>query len=286
LVFVQGTGVQIKEGLKMWRAAMLAAATSLAALVMTLPAGATGSQTYTDPTGDSGTAADLTSVIVSNDDAGLLTIALKFANRTALTADDVFIVAFDTDKNARTGSQAGTEYIIGVDGSDQSFGLGKWNGTTFDGNVPQDTLKTSDGMTFQINRSELGNPNAFDFYVVALSNSSEASDDGPDGSAVWSYDLKFTPKIKSVAAAFAPAKPKAGKRFAVGATRVGLVTGETVAPSTKRCTAKLAGKALKPAGNCAWLIPKTAKGKRVVVTITVSYGGSAAVSASYAFKVT
>jgi hypothetical protein len=33
-------------------------------------------------------AADLVSVTVSNDDAGLLTIALRFGNRTALTPDD------------------------------------------------------------------------------------------------------------------------------------------------------------------------------------------------------
>lgn len=270
----------------MWRAAMLAAVAAVAALVVTMPVGASGSQAYGDATGDSATAADLTSVVVSNDDAGLITIALKFANRTALTADDFFVIGLDTDRNASTGYQAGLEYFIAVDGSDQSFGLQKWTGSEFDGNVPQTTLKTSDGLTLQINRSELGNVQSFDFFVAAFTNSNEDVDGGPDGSAVWTYSLKLTPQVKTVAAAFAPTKPKAGKRFAVGGVRVSLATGEVVAPSTKRCTARLAGKTLRPVGTCAWFMPKTAKGETLAVTVTVAYGGSAAVKVPFSFKVT
>jgi hypothetical protein len=268
----------------MKRMMLLAAASAVAALLASLPAGAAGSQTYTDPSGDSASAADVGSVAVSNDDAGALTIGLRFANRTQLNPDDGFAIGLDTDRNARTGQVFGAEYLLV--GTAEGAGLAGWNGTTYDPAVPQTTLlATSDLMNFRINRSELGNASSFDLFVLTFNDSTEDSDMAPNVGAVWTYNVQLKPDVRSVNATFAPAKPRAGKRFAVAGVRLTLASGQRVAPETKRCTAKLAGKTLRPSGTCAWLVPKTAKGKRLTVSMVVTYKGVTRTLGPLSYKV-
>ena len=64
---------------------------------------AANSQTFTDPTGDSGNAPDVTTVTASNDDNGQITFAISLANRTALSDSDLAIVQLDTDGNLSDG---------------------------------------------------------------------------------------------------------------------------------------------------------------------------------------
>ena len=82
----------------------------LATLLVAVPAALAGSShraanstSYPDSTGEDANAPDITSVNVSNDDAGLITFQVLISNRPAFT-DDMFLLIFmDTDQNASTG---------------------------------------------------------------------------------------------------------------------------------------------------------------------------------------
>jgi hypothetical protein len=257
---------------------------AMVALLAIGTAGAAGSESFTDPPGDSGLAPDVVGLDVSNDDKGLLTFALKFGNRTSLTGDDAVLVFLMTGKS---------EYLIVADWSDRSYSLGRWNGNDYDFDVPHDTLLTRDGMTFWINRSELDDAATLLIHTATLAGWDgqhyQHSDDAPDaiagGVAVWPYVLTFPPELRSVKPTFAPLKPRAGKRFAVSGARVVLGTGETVRAESVTCSARLAGKALRLAGRCAWNVPPSAKGKRLTVTVKVSYHGATRSAGPFAFTV-
>ena len=62
--------------------------------------------TYPDSTGEDAAAPDITSVVVSNDDAGLITFQVTVSNRPTLTQDMEFLILLDIDKNASTGAAA------------------------------------------------------------------------------------------------------------------------------------------------------------------------------------
>ncbi len=238
----------------------------LTALVVSLPASGAGAKTFTDPSGDSGSAPDITSVLVSNDDAGLLTFGLGLANRAELTGDDIIGIGLNTDRNAQTGDPslgAGADYLIVFVRTENFLGLGRWNGSEYDVEVPQETLTASgDGRTLKIDRKELGGTAAFDFYVIAAAEESTTSaDKAPDGSALSTYELQLTPQLRTVRVAVEPAAPRAGMLFAVVDTRVRLGTNELVRPDSFTCRAVLAGKTLKPAGRCTWRLPKLARAR-------------------------
>jgi hypothetical protein len=67
--------------------------------------------------------------------------------------------------------------------------------------------------------------------------------------------FRFETRLHPVAVRFSPARPVAGKRFAV------------VQPGSGRCKATIARKALRSIGRCAWRIPTRAAGKRLKVVV-------------------
>ena len=244
-------------------------------------AGANAAQTFTDASGDAkGAAADVTQVAVSNDFDGKITFSITFANRTSLDADDQLFIYLDADKNGSTGPN-GTEYAIGV----RSTGAELFQGTdsTFTA-APASTLGTADGgRTIRINRSDLGATIGFTFYVVStLASDGTARDDAPDTSA-WAYDLELKPVLATLAARFSPAKPKAGRPFRLAATTLRVEDGTRVKADSITCVAKLNGRRL--AGRCSWRIPASAKGKRLVVTLTAHYKRAVATFTPWRFRV-
>ena len=253
-------------------------------LVIALPAGAAGSETYADGTGDSGSGPDFQRIVVSNTNAGLIRFQITYANRTtALQGDDTMFVAIDADRNRSTGDPDGTEYLVVVDAANGSAGLGKWNGSTYDFDVPQTTFK-ADGLGIEVNRSELGNLTALDFFVGAFGGET-GEDYAPDAAdQVYSYELDFTPELRSLTATFKPTQPRAGKVFAVSGVRVQTDTG-VVRPDRRTCTAKLAGRTLRPIRPCTWRVPKNAKRKLLVVTIRVTYKGVSGTAQPFRFRV-
>src|SRR5438874_7557569 len=105
--------------------AQLAAALCLAGVT-----GASGSATFTDPAGDTATAApDLTNVTVSNDDQGLITFHITVANRSALGPDDVVAVLIGTDDPSAFAGRRddGINFVLVLDGT-QGASLLEWNG--------------------------------------------------------------------------------------------------------------------------------------------------------------
>jgi hypothetical protein len=253
----------------------------LGAMVALLVFGASGAgaaSTFTDPQGDAvAGAADITQVVVSNDLDGNITFAVTLADRTTFTADDLLLILLNTDKNTSTGV-SGVDFVIGV-GSAGAVVL-RASGTTF-APAPQTTLTLSDNnKTIKINRSELGDTAGVVGVVVTALDSNDAADDtaGP-----FTYDLELKPVLDTLAAKFAPAKPKHGKVFRLASTNLRLDDGTVVKADSITCVAKLNGKRL--AGRCSWKIPAKAKGKQLVVTLTAHYKGASATFSPWRFRV-
>ena len=76
-----------------------------------------GSKTYPDSVGENAAAPDITSVVVSNDNARNLTFKVNISNRPQLTSDMLIAGFFDTDENLKTGDVKGT---VGNPGDDYS----------------------------------------------------------------------------------------------------------------------------------------------------------------------
>lgn len=256
----------------------------LAAILALLVLGASGAgaaTTFTDPAGDpTGGAADITQVAVSNDPDGNITFALT-TNRTAFTDDDIVGIGLDTDKNSSTGP-SGVDYVIILGNGIPLLLRPTSTGTGFE-QAPGTLIASPNFMTVTVNRSDLGGTTGFVFAVFSgLLSTDAAEDDAPDN-GVWVYDLELTPVLDTLAARFAPAKPKAGKVFKLSTTILRLEDGTAVKADSITCVAKLNGKRL--AGRCSWRMPKNAKGKLLVVTLTAHYKGATETFTPWRFRV-
>jgi len=243
-----------------------------------------------DSTGEDANALDIGTVTVSNDDTGLVTFDTKFVNGGISAATTRFYVVLDTDRNEATGSPntGGGDWFIGWAGSPALF---KWNGTDWDFAPSMKTLVTSvqpNGLVVKVHPSEFGNVTGFDFYSKTYrpdpnDPENEFSDWAPER-GMWSYDIKIyvAPVLDATAVKCIPDPPKAGKPM-VARTTVTVMRGGTSeqlgSAATVRATATIAGKKIAgtvlpsyPTGKVAvrWLLPKTAKGKVMRGTITVT----------------
>ena len=101
---------------------------------------AVNSQTYQDSLGENPDSPDITSIVVSNDDTGLINWKINISNRPALTQDMAIPIYLDTDQNANTGDKqsGGAEYAIELDPGQVT--LFKWNGSDYVVASPQTTL--------------------------------------------------------------------------------------------------------------------------------------------------
>ena len=183
-----------------------AAAAVAVALVLAGGASAANSQptSFTDPAGDSGTAADITKVDVLNDDAGQYSFDVTFATAYVDTAH--FSIFLDTDQNTATGDPTwdGADYALLDDHGSHSFFLLKWNGTAWD-DAPSNTTASVSiaadnlSLTVSINRSDLGDTAGFNF--ILLSDEGDGStghfDDAPSGAGHFTYTLQPTLSLSS-----------------------------------------------------------------------------------------
>jgi hypothetical protein len=256
----------------------------LAALALAGSAGAVNFQVYNDAAGDSGNAPDVTRVTVLNTSAGDVGFHFTFANRpaTGLGGEDLLVVGLDTDRNGRTGDPTGCEYVVVLDALEGAV-LGRWTGEAYDWEIPQRTLD-ADGTGFGVNVAELGGAQSFDFFVLTALGE-EDSDVAPEGAAMFSFTLDLRPLIVRFTAAATPRQPVAGKPFSIGNVVVEIETGTKARAGTFTCTARLAGKVLKPVAKCRWKLPPRSKGKTLAVTVTMTYKGATLTSKPIAFKV-
>src|SRR5262249_14161265 len=94
--------------------------------------------TYQDSTGEVPAALDISAVTVSNDDTGLVTFDIRFANRSVSATTDSVYVVIDADRDESTGDPGtgGGDWFIAWHGSPM---LLQWNGTD---SVPAPSMTT------------------------------------------------------------------------------------------------------------------------------------------------
>jgi len=283
-------------------ALMLAVGLMLAATAVVMPSSAlaksarakANSQTFTDSTGEDPLAPDITTITVSNDDAGMVTFKINISNRPALTSDMLMLLFLDTDQKATTGdtSSFGAEYAIQlIPGAVDLF---KWNGSDYVGAPSQTSVTFSydaTGATIHVSAAELGGTKGFNFALDP--DFSKAHDDfAPDiGHGVFPYQVltKLTLNVKAFTTGPKPAK--AGKKFSASLAANESDTGGPVQAGAVACSATVGGKHLTATAHrvangiatCSWLVPRNSKGTlKGTVSLTVK---GTTVSRPFAVKV-
>jgi hypothetical protein len=276
----------------------------LAAAFVALPSSAlgktshvlAGSQTFTDSTGEDASAPDITTVAVSNDDAGLITFKINISNRPALTSDMTILLFLDSDQQATTGDpQAlGADYAIELDPG--SVALFQWNGSDYAAAASQASVTYSydaTGATIRASAVDLNKTKGINFAVIAVSGvvidangnadfTNAHRDYAPDlGHGFFSYPVLTKLTLKVAAFTTAPKPAKAGKPFIVGLAATESDTNGPVTAGTVTCAATIATKRIAASGHavtsgvatCTWKLPKTAKGKTIRGSITLVVKG-------------
>ena len=262
-----------------------------AALVLGLPAAVRAAPvSFNDPGGDNAAAADIGAVTVDSTTDGFISLKASIANLPQIGQPGVAIVVFDTDRNGATGSLVGGDYAFLFDFGSASWGMRRWNGTEYV-DAGGDSVAVVGAGTFEVKvrPATLGGATAFNFVVIAASGEVETAqfDAAPDR-GTWFYEVKApVVTVDTIDAKFVPAAPKAGAVFQAPLVRMRLSDGKTILASRYRCVAQLAGKLLRGTGkgSCTFRIPKNAKGKRLRVTLFVTYKGVTDEFDAYVFKV-
>lgn len=246
----------------------------------------------TDPAGDSNGAPDITGVTVANDLSGTILFVVEVANRSGFVANDDVLIYIDSDRSAATGFPdrgRGADYLLRIDATSQQISLGRWNGTSFE-TAPGTTLRGEwrSGYVVFVNRSELGGTSGFAFSVrTRLQSGAGNQSDVAPTDAYLGYTMS-PPHIEVIRPAFSPATPRAGSTFRLNSIQLAFETGESARAAAFTCRAMLAGKRIRGTGQggCTFKLPKTAKGKRFVITITATApGGRAETFRPYEFRV-
>jgi hypothetical protein len=268
----------------------LAAAAAVVLAFVLAPLGsaasmASGPAVYTDPAGDAKSAPDVTKVTVNLDPgSGALSFSIDLGADDSLTGDGAVFVFLDTDRNSATGDRSGSEYVLAALAA--GAGMLKWDGSDLVAfnHQPMIVSRNARNVTITVCSCDLGTQ-TFNFAAVGLRRSD--IDVAPDTGGT--FPLPEHPvTIQSFVYAPKPLLPKAGKRFTLKPLGIRLAeTSEVVAPDSISCSAKLVAKSLKGsgAGGCSWLIPKKTRGKKLTVSVNVSYQGQTE-TFSQAFRIT
>jgi hypothetical protein len=294
-----------------------AALLSTAAVLVALPNAALGkatrsasnSQSFTDSTGETPSAPDITTLSVSNDDSGNLTFTVNIPNRPTLTSDMAMFVFLDTDNNPNTGDPqaAGADFLVQL--LPGAVNLFPWTGTTYGNSVATPSLTyswTAGVATIHLSDSALKETKEFNFGVEVDSGivvdesgnpdfTNSLFDVAPDpGHGTYAYQVLTTLKLTAGAFTTSPKPAKSGKSFSAGLAATENDTGGPVKSGTVTCTATVAGKHIPAAhkgsvangvATCVWPLPKKDKGLTIRGTITLTVKG-VSVHHSFSNKIT
>jgi hypothetical protein len=282
------------KSLRIW----IAAAIGLALLVPSaaLSVRSANSASYVDPAGDSGTAPDLTSATVANDDQGIVTFSIGIGNRDQLGETDYVQVIANIDGSDGTGVN-GFDLVLQVEGTDTAlfmFRDSEW--ARYD--APSLHSSYAAGlMTITIGMFDLRAIGDFDFRLHSgIDHGGAGKEDAvPDNGAVDGYTIKVPLLLDELDA---PSTVKAGKTLDVSMTLVtdseseGVVTcsakiGSTKVPGTPGWMNILILPPKDPNGGitistsigyegfalCSFKVPKNAKGKVINATIKATRAG-------------
>src|SRR5262249_18317065 len=175
---------------------------------------------FTDPVGDSSSAPDITSVSVSDNGTGSITVAVTTVS--TLTPGQNVDVFIDTDKNGSTGSPSGSEFNLEAwqDTNSSGWDMARWAGSDWKETVdsPSEHFSRSGNVfTWTVAAHATGQMPGFTFWPGGFMNDASgnliARDDAPDG-GTWVYDLSrpaatIVPAIGKPLAV--PARARAGK---------------------------------------------------------------------------
>jgi hypothetical protein len=289
--------------------AVIALPTAASGALSTPAATAANSTDYQDSQGETAGAPDITTLTVSNTDAGIVTFRVNIPNRPSFSSDMLVAFEIDTDNNAATGSPEGTDYAMEIFQGEAS--LFRWDGTNFTrrpGDPPFTSLLFSyqGGITVRISAAELGNTKAFRFsaFVFAgiavdpvtgdLDFTKATADAAPAvGAGLFPYLVRITPPtLVAKSLKPSPAKPAAGKPFTLRLVAARSDTGAAVRNGRVTCVGRLGNARLRArvqavqggAATCTWNIPATGKGKTFRGSVAVVFEGLRAAQ-SYAGKV-
>jgi hypothetical protein len=276
----------------------------LGALLVVLPSAALGGSsraatnttTFADSVGEDPAAPDITSVVVSNDDAGNIVFQINISNRPALTADMFILLFLDTDQKSGTGDPGslGGDYMVIL--TPGAVDLLKWNGSDFALAASQASLTysyTTAGATIRISASDLGKTKAFRFGMIAASGfATDAAGNGdftnvhrdyaPDlGHGLFTYQVLTRLVLSVTSYTTAPKPARAGRSFSASLAAIENDTNGPVASGAVTCAATIAFKRIPAVthvltngvANCIWRIPATATGKTLRGTITLTVRG-------------
>lgn len=153
-----------------WRAL---AGVGVAALVLTGAAFAANSRSFADAAGDAGNSPDLTSVAISNDDAGIVTVKLTVANRSTLATGEGVAIGLDTDQNPDTGSVFyGAEWELDLEGSSATAYRATADGSYTQVPIPASYQASMSGgvATLTFKASDLGITSGFNVHALGYDN--------------------------------------------------------------------------------------------------------------------
>jgi hypothetical protein len=259
------------------------------------------STTYTDSTGEDPAAPDISTIVVSNDDAGIVSFKINISNRPQLGQDMYMIMFVDSDNNTSTGAAdlAGADYAFELIRGE--INLFKWDGTGFTRRFGDPSAVTLSfayqaGITVRISAAELGNTAKFNFVVEVDSGiafdpvtgapdfTNAKSDVAPGGGAgLYPYTVtiaKPTLLVRRFTTSPAAA-PAAGRPFTMRLVTSRSDTGAVIQNGRVTCigragTTRLRAQLARVTGGaaaCTWLIPRGAKGKTFRGSVAVSFEG-------------
>jgi hypothetical protein len=282
---------------------------TIALAVVALPAAASSalaassastanSVTFQDSTGETPNAPDITTITVSNTDAGQISFRVNIPNRPTLGQDMVLDLWINSDNNVNTGAPdiAGVDYVIQLVRGEIS--LFRWDGTDFTrrfGDPPAVTLNFAyqGGITVRIAASELGNTKRFMFFTDVLSGctvdpetqdldcAAAVGDIAPGGGVgLYPYEVK-TAKPTLLVRRVSAGKPTAGKPFTLRMRTARSDTGATVQNGRVTCVGRAGNARLRATmqrvvggwATCTWNLPPNSKGKRFRGSVTIVFEG-------------
>jgi hypothetical protein len=215
-------------------------------------------------------------VAISHKLAGDVTFKVAFANRSTVAGDDLVIVGIDSDQNRGTGYSDGIDWEIYVPGDTPTLGwIYRWDAEDTSGVASVSWLNQA--MTLTVNKAQVGNPTtAFNFGLISHT-----------GGAMSLANVELFPHLGMPLLAYSLAteiaRVQLPKAVSTVKAREGLLDpwregraddrrGVLTRHADRKAT--VGGKALKAQpGGLAWKMPKTAKGKKLVVTMTAAYQG-------------
>jgi hypothetical protein len=227
--------------------------------------------TYTDKAGDSVSAPDIQKVVLTDKGDGTVGVEIDLAAIIPDDGDSMVWFGIDADRNRQTGNSLGFEYGIGLDAT--GVWMSKWdNGDWVAANAAPSSPTVMGGtLGFTLTLSDFG---VTSFNFIVLSFHGDDGDAAPEYGSFGYPSQVATPEINAIVVSLSALFPKAGTTFSIPAPQIKLTTGDIVTPDVTVAVLSYKGQALKPVGRLAWKIPKSYKGKHLVLKVIAVYAGS------------